>query len=391
MKLGIDCRDLLAGSTNGVERFAGNLLCSVSLAENPPDLFLYGNQHTAFDMPMWGHPAARCPQRPIRPHIRRSPEAATWWWDRVKLPRMVRRDKLDVFLSPHFKAPGIRSCPVAITIHDLLFLQMPPEVSGRSALYCRAFRSFAASFARRAAAVLTVSEYSRRDIIELLDVPPAKTHVVGNCVGPEYHRIDDAAQIADAKRHYRLDGDYILYVGHFGPHKNLAGLLKTYAALDPKLRARFRLVLAGSPDKWTPQARETAGRLGLGDRVLMPGHIAEEHLPTLYAGAAAFATLSQWEGFGLPVLEAMACGTPVICSNRTALPEVTGGAALLVDPDDPEQCAAALARILTDDVLRTELRAKGAARVEHFSPGRFAQLILAVLTAAIRDVGREAP
>ena len=375
MKVGIDCRDLLAGSLNGIGRFVGNLIRAVSLEESPPTLYLYGNQHTCFDLPpSWG--------RPVRTHTRRKHEAAVWWWDRVTLPRMARRDRLAVFLSPYFKAPGIRSCPVVITIHDLLFLRMPPEVSGRSAMYCRAFKPLAAGFARRASAILTVSEHSQRDIVELLRVPKKKTHVVGNCVGPNYRVIEDEAAIAEAKRTCGIEGDYVLYVGNFGPHKNVDGLVRAFAAVDEGLRSRFRLVLAGRHDKWTPKVAAGAGRLGIAGRVAFTGHVPEEHLPALYAGASAFATLSRWEGFGLPALEAMACGTPVLCSDRTALPEVVGDAALLVDPDDEAACTESISRILTDDALRSELRTKGPARAARFSPEQFIGRILKALTKA---------
>jgi len=376
VKLGIDCRDLLAGSLNGIGRFVGNLLRSVSLEDTPPRLFLYGNQRTVFKLPdTWG--------RPVRAETRRTTEAAVWWWDRVSLPRMVRRDRLGVFLSPYFKAPGIRSCPMATTIHDLLFLRMPPDVSGRSAVYCRAFRSFATRSARRAAAVLTVSEHSRRDIVELLNVPEDKTHVVGNCVGPEYRPLDDPDAVAAATAPYGIEGEYVLYVGNFGPHKNVDGLIRAYAGLPDDLRGRVRLVLAGRTDKWTPRAYETIGRLGLSDRVRIPGHIQEGHLPALYAGATGFVTLSRWEGFGLPALEAMACGVPVMCSNRASLPEVTGGAALLVDPDDDAACVDGLTRLLTDDPLRSELRSKGPAQAQNFSPRRFAGHVLDALNVAM--------
>jgi len=375
VKVEIDCRDLLAGSLNGIGRFVGNLLRAVSLESNPPDLYLYGNQRTCFDLPpAWGGR--------VRSRTRRKAEAAVWWWDRVTLPRMVRRDRLDVFLSPCFKAPGVRSCPVVISIHDLLFLRMPPEVSGRSALYCRAFKPLAAGFAKRAKAILTVSEHSQRDIVELLRVPKKKTHVVGNCVGPNYRVIEDEAAVAEAKQTCGIDGDYILHVGNFGPHKNVDGLIRTFAALDGDLRGRFQLVLAGRHDKWTPDAAAVAGKLGVVGRVTFPGHVPEEHLPALYAGASAFATLSRWEGFGLPALEAMACGTPVLSSSRTALPEVAGDAALLVDPDDEDACTESLTRLLTDEALRADLRAKGPARAKHFSPGRFIGRILKVLTKA---------
>jgi len=375
MKIGIDCRDLQTGHLTGIGRFVQNVLCSLSLSSDPPECLLYGNQFTQFDLHHW------C-GRHARMRTRRAHEAATWWWDRISLPRLARRDHLDVFLSPSFKAPGIRSCPIAVTIHDLLLLRMPPEISGKSAIYSRAFRSFAASFARRAALVLTVSQHSRRDIIELLDVPSEKTVVVGNCVGPAYHPVSDPVALADAAATCGIRGEYILYVGAFAPHKNIDGLLRTYARLSPDLRTRFSLVLAGGAGRWTPRITETARKLGIANQFLTPGHVPEQHLPALQAGAAAFATLSRWEGFGLPVLEAMAAGTPVLCSNRTSLPEVTQGAALLVDPDDEAACSDALTRILTDEALRTQLRDTGLARARDFTPDRFAGLILNALGAA---------
>jgi len=374
VKVGIDCRDLRAGSLTGIGRFVRNLLRSLADEDSPPTLYLYGNQHTVFPFPRELSSAS--------PRTRRTKEAATWWWDRVSLPRQARHDRLDVFLSPYFKAPGIRSCPVVITIHDLLFLRMPPELSGRSAVYSRAFRSFAASFARRAAAVLTVSEHSRNDIVQLLDVPAKKVHVVGNCVEAEFHPADGAA-IEKAKRSYRLHEEYILYVGSFSPHKNLDGLLQMYAGLSDGVRSKYQLVLAGRADKWTPKTRDKVKDLGLSDRVKIPGHIDENDLPAIYAGASAFATLSRWEGFGLPVIEAMACGTPVLCSDRTSLPEVAGSAAALVDPDDLPSCSKELERVLTDASLRQELRPKGLERAKQFSPKRFATLVLDVLSSVI--------
>jgi len=363
------------GSQTGIGRFVGNLLTALSLEPDAPELFLYANQRTVFEPPAPSSP-------PLRAKIRRRPERAAWWWDRVTLPRMARHDRLDVFLSPYFKAPGVRSCPVAITVHDLLFLRLPPRLTGRSGLYRRAFRSFAAAFARRAAVVLTVSKCSRNDIVELLGVPRGRTRLVGNCVGPHLRPVEDPEQLAAARRTYGIDGEYALYVGNFGPHKNVQGLLGAYAGLDPEVRERFRLVLAGAPDKWRPDVERAAAALGLEGRVLFPGHVAEEHLPAVYSAARAFVTLSWWEGFGLPAVEAMACGTPVLCSNRGALPEVVGDAALVVEPDAPKACSVALAKILTDDAFRSGLRTRGLARAQHFAPERFAKKVLAALEAA---------
>ncbi len=383
MKLGIDCRDLVAGSLNGIGRFVVNLIRSLADRNDSPDLFLYGNQDTVFDV-------ADSADAPVEAEQRRANERSVLWWDRVTLPRMVRRDRLDVFLSPYFKAPGIRSCPIAVTVHDLMALRLPQSLSGRGRTSVEAFRAYAAHSARRAAVVLTVSEHSRRDIAELLDVPESKTCVVGNCVDARFRPTDDPEPSRRAKEFCGINGDYLLYVGNFRPHKNIDGLLDAYAGLDAGLRDRYSLVLAGREDPWTAEARRRADQLGLDDRVRFPGHVPDEYLPGLYAGAHAFVTLSRWEGFGLPPLEAMACGVPVVASDRAALPEVTGEAALRVDPEDQAGVTGAIARALTDPDTRRELSEKGRQRAAEFSPNRFAEKVLAALAKAMKKEAADA-
>lgn len=374
--MGIDCRDLLPGAQSGIGRFVENLLRAASLEDNPPPFFLYGNQNTEFPLDAaWG--------QPVRAETRWKLEGWTWWWDRFTLPAMARRDKLDVFLSPYYKAPAIRACPVAVTIHDLIFLRLPPALSGRGKLYCRLFRTRARRFAHNAAAVLTVSDHARRDIVELLDVPEKKVHVVGHCVGPQYLRVENPQMLDAVKQVYGIEGEYLLYVGNFSRHKNVDGLLRTYARLDPTLQQRVRLVLAGGEGPGLRRVRSVVRRLRLDHAVRITGHVEEEHLPALYSAAAAFVTLTHWEGFGLPVLEAMACGTPVLCSKRAALPEVVGDGAVVVDPDDHDACLSALTSILTNDSLRAEMRVRGPARANDFAPRRFARRTLAALEKAV--------
>lgn len=376
MKIGIDCRDLLAGTQTGIGRFVSNFLRAVSLVENPPHLYLYGNQNTEFGNPVpWG--------KPLEMKFRRAPEAATWWWDRITLPAMVRRDKLDVFFSPFFKAPGIRTCPIATTIHDLLFLRMPPEISGKNSYYCQAFRSFAEEFSKRAAVILTVSEYSRNDIVQLLNVPEQKVYVVGNCVGPDFHPVNNPDELDLMRRQIGISGEYILYVGSHGSHKNLGGLLSVYHALEPELREKYRLVFAGRFDKGTAKLKQMINRLNLQNSVQLAGHIDDRLLPSLYSGASVFVTLSKWEGFGIPVLESMACGTPVLASNRTSIPEVAGGAAVLVDPEDNALCSRSLSQLLTDDGLRKKMSERGIDRAKVYSPDKFAKLALSAIIAAL--------
>jgi alpha-1,3-rhamnosyl/mannosyltransferase len=178
---------------------------------------------------------------------------------------------------------------------------------------------------------------------------------------------------------YGLEGDYVLYVGNFRPHKNVAALLEAYAALPDALRARVPLALAGDPETGAAPLRAGVAARGLTQAVRFLGPVSDADLPALYSGATLFCFPSLAEGFGLPPLEAMACGAPVLCSDAAALPEVVGEGASLVNTRDPGALAAALESLLTDGSTRARLRDRGLIRAAAFTPDRFAAAVLAVL------------
>jgi alpha-1,3-rhamnosyl/mannosyltransferase len=265
-----------------------------------------------------------------------------------------------------------------ITIHDLLFLEYPPTPRHASALYRLLFRVGATLMARRAAAVLTDSEWSRRDILRHFRLPPGRVVVAPLGVSPRFRPIPPHLARPVALRH-GLECDYILYVGNFLPHKNVGGLLEAYAALPAPLRAGVVLALAGAPETGAASLRAAAAARGLAQAVRFLGPVPDADLPALYSGATLFCFPSLAEGFGLPPLEAMACGAPVLCSDAAALPEVVGEAASLVNARRPEALAAALEALLTDGSTRDRLRERGLARAANFTSGRFAAAVLAVL------------
>ncbi|MFQ5946473.1 MAG: glycosyltransferase family 4 protein, partial [Anaerolineae bacterium] len=178
---------------------------------------------------------------------------------------------------------------------------------------------------------------------------------------------------------YGIMSPYILYLGNFKPHKNLPRLLRAYARLDESLRAAYQLVLAGGDGIYRPALEDLARSLGVAGRVVFPGQVEDRDLPALYSGCTLFALPSLEEGFGLPALEAMACGAPVVASDRAALPEVVDGAALLIDPEDETSITKAMARALTASEVREELRRRGLGRAREFSPDRTAGRVLALL------------
>jgi glycosyltransferase involved in cell wall biosynthesis len=233
--------------------------------------------------------------------------------------------------------------------------------------------------ARRAAAVITDSEYSREDIVRLLGVPREKLVVLPIGITADYRPVDEPQVLARVTQHYGITRPYVLYIGNFKPHKNVKTLLHAFAKLPKTVLDTHQLVLGGALDAFQPAHAALALELGIAERVVFPGFIAEPDLPALYAAAALFVLPSVYEGFGLPVLEAMACGAPVVCGRVTSLPEVVGDSAVLIDPHNVAEMAVAIARVLTDTALRQELRVQGLLRAQQFTPPHTARRVLALL------------
>ncbi|GAA5534865.1 glycosyltransferase family 1 protein [Deinococcus aluminii] len=261
---------------------------------------------------------------------------------------LVRRPGRQVFFSPGYAPPVSWRGPLIFTIHDLIHLDVAAEASRFKTLY---YNRVVRPAVARAQAVLTVSEYSRQRILDWSGAPPEKVVVVGNGV-------DGAFSPQGPK--YNPGYPYVLYVRNTKPHKNVPRLLEAFARLDVP---EVKLVLSGRADEDT---RHLALRLGILDRVVFAGRIPEADLPSYYRGAAVVTMPSLYEGFGLPALEGMACGVPVVVSNTTSLPEVVGDAGVLVDPTDADSIAEGLCRALTDTALRADLRERGLIRARRF-------------------------
>jgi glycosyltransferase involved in cell wall biosynthesis len=359
IRLGIDVRELQAGLRTGIGRYVMEVLRAASRAGW--ECVAYGDRGTGLDTPPPG----------VRLQVLENPW--TQWWDQVTLPRALGRDRIAVFLSPYYKGPLLAPCPVVLTIHDLYFIGYPWQPRP---WYDAVVHRMARLYTRRAAAIIADSEYSKRSIVERLSVDPAKITVVPVALGPEFqpHPLTDAV-----KNRYGIAGPYIFYVGNFKPHKNLPRLIRAYAALPELLRSRHCLILAGSDPERRPDLEALARSLGVADRILFPGRIEDQDLPALYSGSTVCVLPSLEEGFGLPALEAMACGAPVIAANRAAIPEVAGNAAVLFDPLDVAAIAAAMARVLSASEMQEDLRRLGLARAGEFTPERTSGQVLALL------------
>lgn len=255
------------------------------------------------------------------------------------------------FLSPGFNPPMRSPVPVAFTIHDLVHLRVPAESSAVRRLY---YASVVRPAARRAWRILTGSEHARQDIAQWAGLPEASIHIVG-------HGVSAAFTPAGPRR--SLQSPYFLHVGRRAGHKNIPTLLRAFK--HSRAATETILVFTGSPD--TPTL-SVAQALGIGESIRFAGDLTDEALAALYRGAEALVYPSLYEGFGLPVIESMACGTPVITSDRTSTSEVAGADnALLIDPQDAEELAHAISQVLADSRLRERLSQRGLARVKAFS------------------------
>jgi glycosyltransferase involved in cell wall biosynthesis len=299
-------------------------------------------------------------------------------WSLWHAPSDLRRRPVDVFHGvTGFELPRRGPWALVTTVHDLVPLRLPALVPAR---HRWAVRCLLGGALRRAHRVIAVSETTRAELLARYGLPPARVVVVPEAAAPHFAP-PPPPTLAAARTRYHLDRPYVLFVGFLEPKKNLGVLLEAVARLRRTgAWGETELVVVGAPG-WGPDPARHAHALGLDGTVRFVGPVPDGDLPALYGGALAFAFPSLWEGFGLPALEAMAAGAPVIASNRGALPEVTAGAALLVDPT-PGPLAEGIERLLAEPTLRERLRLAGLTRAAQFSWERTARETLAVYRAA---------
>jgi glycosyltransferase involved in cell wall biosynthesis len=296
--------------------------------------------------------------------------------EQISIPLDLRRHKIDLFHEPHYVLPPLVTCPAVVTIHDCIHLRFPQYLPSRLAhVYARTFLWTATHQADR---VITVSEASKRDILQYFSIPPEKIEVIYNGIDERFWNPPDEEDMERVRQRYQLTDPFILYAGNIRPHKNLERLIDAFQQLRREGFDELKLLIIGDEISKYATLRRAVHRHKLHKHVRFLGFVPDRTLAALYRLAAVFVFPSLYEGFGLPPLEAMASGTPVVTSNVSSLPEVVGDAALLVDPYDCEAIAGAIRMALTDEVLRADLRARGLARAREFSWSRAAARVLEI-------------
>ena len=370
MRIAIDAHSVGTG-LGGNESYATNLIEALAEIDQTNRYTLYVTKREAVER--FGNRWSNFSVRSTLPHtpLIRIP---------LTLSAELRRNPVDV-LHVQFTAPPFSPCPVVVSIHDLSFEHLPQTFKWRSR---KQLRITVRRTARQASKVIALSEYARNDIVNTYHVSPDKISVIPLAAGDHFRPIRDEEELQRVRQTYGIEGEYMLSVGAIQPRKNLGRLVAAYSHLrGAKPEGKLpKLVLAGKCAWLYDETLRAIKELELSDSIILTGYVPDSDLPALYSGALCFIYPSYFEGFGLPPLEAMQCGVPVIVGDRTSLPEVVGDAGLLVDPFDVDALAAAIEKVVSDSNLRAKLSVQGLARAKLFEWRETARQTLAVYQKA---------
>ncbi len=311
------------------------------------------------------------------------------FWEQMVQPFALRKERVDLLHALAFVTPLLSPCPAVVTIYDLSFLLYPESFQRFKRFYLGLFTHLSARKARR---IIAISESTKRDVVRLMGVPPEKVEVVYCGIDDAFHPLAED-QVAAFRSKRGLPDRFILFVGTIEPRKNVTRLIEAFSNLHtctlahlPTCRlANLKLVIGGAKGWFYEDVFARVEELGLEGEVVFPGYIPVSELPLWYNAAELFVYPSLYEGFGLPLLEAMACGTPVVTANTSSLPEVVGEAGLMVDPSDVDGLAEAMRQVLGDEALRQQMRERGLKRAKNFSWTKIAQETVQVYWRAMED------
>lgn len=349
---------------HGVGNYIKNLVWGLSRIDRQNEYLLFGSPENLVHLQ--GLPGNfQVEMAPKHPALR-------ILWEQTILPLKLRQKKIDLYHGPAFAVPLVASCARVITVHDMTVQISPESQSVHTRFYLRTMIRAMLSASDH---VIANSECTKHDILEIAKVQEEKVSVIYLGVDPRFQPIHDKERLAEVREKYCLPREFILFVGMIEPRKNLAHLIDAYLAAS--VHDRCDLVLAGSLGWGYSELLQKVQALGPNSCIRMPSYIEDTDLPALYSAACAFAYPSFYEGFGLPVLEAMACGTPVITSSVSSLPEVTGTAAILVKPDDLPTLTRALQTVVNDKNCSGKLSRLGRTRAALFSWDSTAEQTLA--------------
>ena len=367
LRIGVNALYLIPGRVGGTEIYLRSLLAALAEIDSENQYVVFTNRETGTDLV----PAREnfgCVQTSIRASFR----PARILWEQTGLPLAAAGRHLDVLFNPGFTSPVLCPCASVTVFHDLQHKRRP-ELFRRFDLPF--WRVLLYASAHVSTHLLAISEATRDDLLRFYEIAPERISVTELGVDPVFFDISQRQRVADP---------YILTVSTLHPHKNVDGLMHAFAEFR-RTRPEFRLIVVGLRGFYTDALEKLRTSLGLSEAVRFTGWIPRAELYDLFAGAAAFMYPSTFEGFGLPVLEALAAGVPVACSRIEPLSSMAGTAALQFDPGEPSAILDAMVRITSDDRLRARLSTEGPVRAKEFSWAKTARLTLDAITASVRQ------
>jgi len=348
MRIGIDSRAAKWYRGTGIGNYCYQLIHSFNEIDNYNDYSLFVPQNCNLDIPFKKNFHVKSIVQ----------ENQNNFWNEVNIPNTLTDKNMDIYHVPQngIGLPSNKDCPFVITLHDVIPYKMPETVGEQ---YLKIFKEKLPDIIPLCDGIITVSQYSKQDIIEAFNFPSEKIYVTYLASEDIYKPYDKGLSKFIIKKNYSIEGDYILYIGGFSPRKNILGLIESFSLLLPKLSKNMKLVIAGSKGKSYDIYKKRTQELHIEDKVIFPGFISMNHIPFMYNACELFVYPSFYEGFGLPPIEAMACGVPVIASNVTSIPEILGDSTLLVNPHDVNDLCEKMYTVLIDNTIRQSLITKG--------------------------------
>ncbi len=340
MKIAIDTQTTL-GRKSGFGFYVENLVKNLERIDKENDYSLI-NKGTEEDL--------NSPQR--------------FWWDQAGFLKKAKKLKADVLHQPCFSLPVFGKMKKIVTVHDLIPIRFPKNLNWPSRMFFTKWMPYTYKFADR---IITISESTKKDLIDILKLDSDKIKVIYEAAGDEYRVVEDFDRIKVVKDKYKIEGPYILNVGTLEPRKNLEFLIKVFAGVVKDKDIGHKLVLVGKKGWGYEMMFDLIKKLDLEERVIWTDYVEDGDLPYLYSGADLFVFPSKYEGFGLPLLEAMSCGVPVISSNTSSMPEVVGEVGILISPDHENEWVENIIKVLGNSEKQREMKSQGLKRAGEFS------------------------
>ena len=354
-KIGIDAR-MYGYAQTGIGNYIRHLLYCIFETDKKNEyvIFLMPEEYDNFDLP--------------NERIKKVKVSAKWygWKEQLLFPFQLYKENLDLMHFTHFNSPILYFKRSIVTIHDITPYFFPGHKM-KSIIRKIGFKTVFFSSVKKAVKVIAVSENTKNDIVNHFKIKKGKINVIYEGTDSQFKIINDDQRTTEIKRKYGITKSFIFYTGVWRDHKNLVGLIKAFGILRNKYKLDYQLVLGGKEDPYYPEVRETWEKLKLEQWIVRTGFIDQKDLPLFYNMAETFIIPSFYEGFGLIGLESFACGTPVISSNTTSLPEILGTAAIYFDPNNSEEMAEKIKLVLTNKKLYNELIEKGFEQVRKYS------------------------